>query len=174
MIATAGDLPLWIGTVSQSAFCCFWRFWYWVWLCGFWQQRWWFVSIGSLVRNSKQPLCWCNVICNCHEECSLQQLVMFIYQLVPMQQLALSLSHGGFPPCWRSGHDLQCTALHLAALFAGLFCYLHSTHKFQGLGDKTMNRVGIQGHKAQCTIKSLQENKKWVNLKSTCYHSDYQ
>ena len=46
----------------------------WEWLCGFWKWHCWFVSVGSLVRNSnKQPLCLCNTISICHEEYSPQE-----------------------------------------------------------------------------------------------------
>ena len=60
------------GWGSQCAICWFWRF-CWELLCRFWQQPWWFDSVGSLVRKSnKQPCCLGNVHHNS---------VVFIYQL---------------------------------------------------------------------------------------------
>ena len=74
MIAAAGDLFLWRWHSIPMCILLFLTvliFRVLVWTL---TMHWWFVSVGSLVRNSnKQPLCLCNTISICHEEYSPQE-----------------------------------------------------------------------------------------------------
>ena len=98
------------------------------------------------MRNSnKQPLCLCNAICNCHEECSPQgcdvyfpsgpngtNCIVFVTWRIQRRD---ALKRRKTNEIWSPIYNL---ASGNAARAWASFCYFHLTCKFQGLGTKPL------------------------------------